>query len=79
MTISRVRWAVAAAVATLTLATATAHDNDSFRHARPEFRVVNLSSLGGSENAGNSINDHGLVAGFANLPDNNSRHAMLWL
>jgi probable HAF family extracellular repeat protein len=79
MTISRVRWAVAAAVATLTLATATADDNDSFRHERPEFGVVNLSSLGGSESAGNSINDHGLVAGFANLPDNNSRHAMLWL
>ena len=78
MTISRVRWALAAA-ATLTLGTAIAGDNDNFRHKRPEFRVVNLSSLGGNENAGNSINDHGLVAGFANLPDNNSRHAMLWL
>ena len=78
MTISRVRWALIAA-ATLTLGTATAGDNDSSRHKRPEFRVVNLSSLGGNENAGNSINDHGLVAGFANLSDNNSRHAMLWL
>ncbi len=78
MTISRVRWALAAAV-TLTLGTAAAGDNDSFRHKRPEFRVVNLSSLGGNESGGNSINDQSLVAGFANLPDNNSRHAMLWL
>jgi probable HAF family extracellular repeat protein len=79
MTISRLRSAVAAAVTTLTLGTATAGDDDSYWRKRPEFRVVNLSSLGGAENAGNSINDHGLVAGFANLPDNNSRHAMLWL
>ena len=68
-----------AAAATLTVSAAAADDSDNFHHKRPEFRVVNLSSLGGSENAGNSINDHALVAGFANLPDNNSRHAMLWL
>jgi probable HAF family extracellular repeat protein len=78
MKISILRCAVSAAAA-LTVAAAVAGDNDSFRHKRSEFRVVNLSSLGGSENAANSINDHGLVAGFANLPDNNSRHAMLWL
>lgn len=78
MTISIVRCALVAA-ATLTLGAAAADDSDSFRHKRPEFRVVTLSSLDGSENAGNSINDLGLVAGFANLPDNNSRHAMLWL
>jgi probable HAF family extracellular repeat protein len=78
MKISILRCAVSAAAA-LTVAAAVAGDNDSFRHKRSEFRVVNLSSLGGSENGGNSINDHGLVAGFANLPDNNSRHAMLWL
>ena len=78
MKISILRCAVSAAAA-LTVTAAVAGDNDSFRHKRSEFRVVNLSSLGGSENAGNSLNDHGLVAGFANLPDNNSRHAMLWL
>jgi len=78
MKISILRCAVSAAAA-LTVTAAVAGENDSFRHKRSEFRVVNLSSLGGSENAGNSINDHGLVAGFANLPDNNSRHAMLWL
>ena len=78
MNIAILRWALAAA-ATLTVGAAAGDGSDNFRHKRPEFRVVNLSSLGGSENAGNSINDHGLVAGFANLPDNNSRHATLWL
>jgi len=79
MNISIVRWAAAAAAATLTVGTAAGDGSDSFRHNRPEFRVVNLSSLGGRENAGNSINDQSIVAGFANLADNNSRHAMLWL
>lgn len=69
MNASIVRWAAAAAAATLTLGTAAA-GNDGSRHKLPEFRVVNLASLGGSENAGNSIDDRGLVAGFANLPDN---------
>jgi probable HAF family extracellular repeat protein len=78
MNISIARLALAAA-ATLTVGTAAGDGSDSFRHQRPDFRVVNLSSLGGSENAGNSINDQSLIAGFANLPDNNSRHAMLWL
>lgn len=69
-----------AAAATLTVGTAAGGDtSDSFRHQRPEFRVVNLAALGGSENSGNSINDQSLIAGFANLADNNSRHAMLWL
>ena len=78
MNTSIVRCALAA-VATLTVGAAAGGSSDSFRHRVPEFRVVNLSSLGGGENAGTSINDLGLVAGFANLPDNNSRHAMLWL
>jgi probable HAF family extracellular repeat protein len=78
MNISIVRWTLTVAV-TLAINAALADSTDTFRHPRPAFRVVNLSSLGGSENAGNSINDDGLVAGFANLPDNNSRHAMLWL
>jgi probable HAF family extracellular repeat protein len=76
ISIARCAWAAAA---TLTVGTAAGDDSDNFRHQRPEFRVVNLAALGGSENAGNSINDQSLIAGFANLPDNNSRHAMLWL
>jgi probable HAF family extracellular repeat protein len=45
----------------------------------PNYRVIKLADLGGSTAAGNSINDIGLVAGFSDLPDGNSRHAMLWL
>jgi probable HAF family extracellular repeat protein len=78
MNISIARCALAAA-ATLTVGTAAGDGSDNFRHQPPEFRVVNLAALGGSENSGNSINDQSLIAGFANLPDNNSRHAMLWL
>ncbi len=78
MNISIARWALAAA-ATLTVGAVAADSTDNFRHKRSDYRVVTLSSLGGAENAGNSINDLNLVGGFANLPDNNSRHAMLWL
>lgn len=78
MTISTARCALAA-LATLAIGAAAAHNSDDSRHRRPDYRVVNLPSLGGAENGGNSINDLGLVAGSANLPDNNSRHAMLWL
>src|SRR5689334_8766961 len=76
MNTSIVRWALAAA-ATLTVSAVAADSTDNFRHERPDYRVVTLSSLGGVENAGNSINDLNVVGGFANLPDNNSRHAML--
>jgi probable HAF family extracellular repeat protein len=77
MNTSFVRWGLAAA-ATLAVGAAVADDTDNLRHERPDYRAVNLASLGGSENAGNSINDLNLIGGFANLPDNNSRHAMLW-
>jgi probable HAF family extracellular repeat protein len=77
MNTSILRWAVAAA-ATLTFG-AAAGSTDNFHHKRSGYRAVTLSSLGGAENVGNSINDLGLVGGFPNLPDNNSRHAMLWL
>ena len=43
------------------------------------YRIVKLADLGGMTASGNSINDVGLVAGFSDLPDGNSRHAMLWL
>lgn len=78
MNTSIVRWTLAAA-ATFAVAAAGADSTDNFHHKRPDYRVVNLSSLGGTDNAGNSINDLNIVGGFANLPDNNSRHAMLWL
>jgi probable HAF family extracellular repeat protein len=42
------------------------------------YNVFNLDTLGGTVNRGNSINDRGWVAGYSNLPDNQSRHAALW-
>jgi probable HAF family extracellular repeat protein len=44
-----------------------------------EYRVTNLSSLGGTISRGNSINNRGWVAGYSNLPGDQSRHATLWL
>lgn len=43
-----------------------------------EYRVKHLPSLGGTVSRGNSINDRGWVAGYSNLPGNQSRHATLW-
>jgi probable HAF family extracellular repeat protein len=44
----------------------------------PRYDVSNLPSLGGTVSRGNSINDQTWVAGYSNLPDNQSRHASLW-
>jgi probable HAF family extracellular repeat protein len=43
-----------------------------------EYRVTDLPSLGGKLSRGNSINDRGWVAGYSNLPGNQSRHATWW-
>lgn len=43
-----------------------------------QYQVSNLSSLGGTVSRGNSINDRGWIAGYSNLPGNQSRHATLW-
>ena len=43
------------------------------------YEVVRLSSLGGTDSSGNSINDERLVAGYSNLPGDSARHATLWL
>ena len=42
------------------------------------YSVVNLDTLGGTVNRGNSINNRGWVAGYSNLPGDESRHAALW-
>jgi probable HAF family extracellular repeat protein len=42
------------------------------------YQLTNLSSLGGTTSAGNSINDLGWVAGASNLPGDQTRHATLW-
>lgn len=43
------------------------------------YRVTNLSSLGGTRNLANSVNNAGMVAGYSNLPGDQSRHAVVWL
>ena len=42
------------------------------------YEVTNLASLGGTSSAGSSINDRAWVAGFSNLPGDQSQHAALW-
>lgn len=44
-----------------------------------QYRVTNLPSLGGAISRGNSVNHRGWVAGYSNLPGDQSRHATLWL
>ena len=46
--------------------------------AKLQYQVSNLPGLGGTNSAGNSINDQTWVAGYSRLPDNLSRHAALW-
>ena len=42
------------------------------------YDVRFLSSLGGTNSRGNSVNDEGWVAGYSNLENNHVRHAALW-
>lgn len=42
------------------------------------YQVTQLGSLDGTTSAGNSINDRGWIAGFSNLPGDESTHATLW-
>ena len=49
------------------------------RAHQPRYTIVKLpASLGGTSSRGTSINDRGWVAGFSNLPDNQTRHAVVW-
>lgn len=43
------------------------------------YRIIELPTLGGTVGAAESINDKGLIAGFANLPSNRAEHATLWV
>jgi probable HAF family extracellular repeat protein len=63
-------------------AAAIASAGDPDEHASDPARaycVTNLASLGGTNSKGNSVNDRGWVAGYSNLPGNQSRHAALWV
>lgn len=42
------------------------------------YRIVQLPTLGGSEDFANWINDRGWVTGAADLPDGKREHAFLW-
>jgi probable HAF family extracellular repeat protein len=43
-----------------------------------EYRIIDLPSLGGTNSRANSINDRDWLAGYANLPGDQTRHATLW-
>src|SRR3989442_3130297 len=46
--------------------------------AEQQYQVSSLPTLGGTSNAGNSINNQSWVAGYSRLAGNQSRHAALW-
>src|SRR6476619_6131743 len=46
--------------------------------AKQQYQVSTLPTLGGTSNAGNSINNQSWVAGYSRLTGNQSRHAALW-
>jgi probable HAF family extracellular repeat protein len=44
----------------------------------PQYTITDLPSLGGTNSRANSINNREWLAGYSNLPGNQSRHAALW-
>jgi probable HAF family extracellular repeat protein len=46
--------------------------------AKQQYRVSSLPTLGGTNSAGNSVNNQTWVAGYSRLTGNQSRHATLW-
>ncbi|MEP6603975.1 MAG: hypothetical protein ABJB69_08515 [Spartobacteria bacterium] len=46
--------------------------------AETHYNISDLPSLGGTNSRANSINNRGWLAGFSNLPGNQTRHAALW-
>src|SRR6476661_5247105 len=46
--------------------------------AKSQYQVSSLATLGGTSNAGNSINNLSWVAGYSRLTGNQRRHAALW-
>jgi probable HAF family extracellular repeat protein len=47
-------------------------------HNRTGYEVSNLASLGGTDSAGNSVNNRGWIAGYSNKAGDQTRHATLW-
>ena len=44
-----------------------------------QYTVTSLSSIGGTNSEGNSINEFGLIAGYSNTSGDRSTHATAWL
>src|SRR4030095_9701378 len=59
------------------LATARAQGPEAAK-ARPQYSVSNLPGLGGTNSAGNSINNQTWVAGYSRLSGDQTRNATLW-
>lgn len=78
MKISIARGALLGATALASLSYGGGSDDaQEHRSGRTRYRIVSLSSLGGTNSRANSINNAGLVTGYSNLPDG-TRHATAW-
>ena len=70
------------AIATLTACgndTPTTQPREAIANRPPQYDIVKFSaSLGGTTNRGTAINNRGWVAGFSSLPQNLTRHAVLY-
>ncbi|MDP9201568.1 MAG: hypothetical protein M3P26_06505 [Gemmatimonadota bacterium] len=54
-------------------------DASAQRSPNTQYEITKFSSsLGGTVSRGDAINNRGWVAGFSNLPGNQTRHAALW-
>jgi probable HAF family extracellular repeat protein len=60
------------------LAPAQAQAQAQAKAKKTQYNVSNLASLGGTNSAGNSINDQSWVAGYSRLTGDQARHATLW-
>lgn len=63
--------------AALTAGAAAAQPSQHY-NGPTRYHVTVLSSLGGNNSRGNSVNDLGLVAGYSKVAGNAVRHASLW-
>lgn len=68
------------AAAALLAGTAFGGDAGTLQNSsQPEYRVLHLDTLGGSQSQANSINNIGFVTGYSGLTGEQYRHASLWL
>ena len=59
--------------------TQSTQPQEALNHRPPHYDIVKFSaSLGGTNSRGTAINNRGWVAGFSSLPENMTRHAVLW-